>query len=400
MKLRLYRKAGTVYEDQKSEQDSEFYCLVDAVKYIMHLLEQILDHQSDERAANSAGYRIRASPWSQLEGYDFMDIATKSDVIRPVATTLQDDGLAWIELTRAIHAPVLFGKGFGELLQPVLEDGSRGYCMDCHWNISAPTQRDMLAVSMSEVERVVERRGAKSGIHWRLFDDFPLTVSPDLFTHSSKDSTRGCCQQPVQTICRCEGPDPLKGQDTSEQKASGFLPRLISKMSNRKNMAASSNQEVSIIPLDISAGGILLGMKRLQKPALGKAGTATQTIALREGHAGTQNATISDEGTSSPRFVVSATSSNQEVTQDADSRSQNTTESTAATELSNLASPAFPGHIESRALDESKAYDQVSTTKPGIAKASSISSKSDDYCRRRRAARRRASVEGNKLILK
>ena len=62
MKLRLYRKASTVHEEGKAEVDADFYCLVDAAKYIMHILEQIVDHQADERAESSVGYRIRTSP--------------------------------------------------------------------------------------------------------------------------------------------------------------------------------------------------------------------------------------------------------------------------------------------------------------------------------------------------
>jgi hypothetical protein len=264
MKLRLYRKAGTVHEEGKAE-DADFYCLVDAVKYIMHLLEQIFDHQADERAESSVGHRIRTSPWTQLEGYDFMDIATKSDLLWPRATTLHSGGEGWVAFTRTIHAMTLFGKGFGELLEPVRGSGDRTHCVKCCWNSHVPTQRDFLAVSVSELERIVERRGSKPDTYWRLVDNLYLEFPPELFSACSRNERRGCHQQRVQRIRQSTSHD--YEEKPEEQKEPRLLSRLISKMSRRHEKKISVREDTTC--LDISAGGVLLGMtaKRLQKNA-------------------------------------------------------------------------------------------------------------------------------------
>jgi hypothetical protein len=72
--MRLHRKAGRSREEGQPESDSDFHCLLDTVKNIKYMLEQIFDHQTDERSEISAGYRVRMSPWKQLEGFDFMDL--------------------------------------------------------------------------------------------------------------------------------------------------------------------------------------------------------------------------------------------------------------------------------------------------------------------------------------
>jgi hypothetical protein len=49
LKIRLHKKAGKSNEGGEPEEDADFHCLVDTIKNIMHILEQIFDHQIDER---------------------------------------------------------------------------------------------------------------------------------------------------------------------------------------------------------------------------------------------------------------------------------------------------------------------------------------------------------------
>jgi hypothetical protein len=162
--------------------------LVDTIKFIMHMIEQIVDHQADMRES-SVGYRIRRSPLLQMEGFDFKDISMEAGLIYPRATTFCADAEGWVGLTQAIHAPTLFGRGFGHLLEPTgLEEGldgtHRSRCYKCFWNEPVPPDRDLLAVPGSELERIVKNRGSKPEANkqaWRVVNDLYLKISPESF---------------------------------------------------------------------------------------------------------------------------------------------------------------------------------------------------------------------------
>lgn len=227
---------------------AEFVHLVDTIKYTIHILEQIFDQQADKRES-SVGYGIRVSPWAQMEGFDFKDIAMQSNRISPRATALQPDGEGWVKLAREIHAPTLFGTGFGDLLQPVPpSQGDRNQCMKCHWNGDMPPGRDILAVAGSDLERIIERRSEKTAHRWRLLNELYLDIAPELFSacpdqHPHKKHP-GCQQRVVQI---------QHGPSKDEPRA---WEKLVSKIkSSRKGSQATTET-----PLDISAGGILLGM--------------------------------------------------------------------------------------------------------------------------------------------
>lgn len=264
MKLRLHKKLDSGDEVETEEKDSNFYCLVDAVKFMMHLLEQIFDHQADERAESSVGYRIRLSPSTQLEGFDFMDIATESDLIWPRATTLHSDGESWVKLTRAVNAITLFGRGFGDLLEPVCGSQVESRCEKCSWNSGVPLQRDILAVCVCDLERIVERRGRKADGHWRLVNDLYLDVPRDLFLPCSRHGHRGCQQRRVQEIhCLTSGDRSVGSQ--KQERQPGLWSRMFPKTSRNRN--GGSSPPIHQVAIDISAGGILLGtvQRRLQK---------------------------------------------------------------------------------------------------------------------------------------
>lgn len=332
MKLHLYRKASTVHEEGKAEVDADFYCLVDAAKYIMHILEQIVDHQADERAESSVGYRIRTSPWTQLEGFDFMDIAIKSDLIWPRVTTLHADGEGWVGLTRAIYATTLFGKGFGELLEPVRGSGDRNHCVKCCWNSNVPKDRDVLAVSISELERIVERRGSKADTYWRLVENFYLDFPPELFSACSRNEHRGCHQQRVQKIRRSANHNHEEKSE-EQKKEPRLLSRLISKISRRRDKTTSAGEDAA--SLDIPAGGLLLGMtlKRPKKNAQESKDAKKPVLTRGEGLSGPGAPASFEVGSLQ---VVSASSSSNTTTQDTSTTIQPNSESTSLTEPSRL----------------------------------------------------------------
>lgn len=67
--------------------------------------------------ADGIGFRARSTPWRLLKGFDFMDIATDEDPLRPRMTYLIRRGKGWVDLVRAIHAVTLFGGRFGDLIK-------------------------------------------------------------------------------------------------------------------------------------------------------------------------------------------------------------------------------------------------------------------------------------------
>ncbi|KAH8803460.1 hypothetical protein F5884DRAFT_712243 [Xylogone sp. PMI_703] len=130
-------------------------CFNDRVEEILHILEQIMSYE--EKAGGDG-----ATPRQQLEGFDFMNVATVKNWINPRVAILPTEGMGWVDFTKAIHAVTLFGKGFGELIRPT---NSKELCS--FWN-KVPVDRDYLTVCVSDVENILEMEGSKNGALWRL----------------------------------------------------------------------------------------------------------------------------------------------------------------------------------------------------------------------------------------
>ncbi|KUI74577.1 Tryprostatin B 6-hydroxylase [Cytospora mali] len=92
-------------------------------------------------------------------------------VIEPREATLGEDGEGWVGFTRAMRVPTLFGRNYGELWEPYPVLSRSGECATCYWNRTVPPMRDILAVSMADMNRDIERRGVKYAHYWRLVDD-------------------------------------------------------------------------------------------------------------------------------------------------------------------------------------------------------------------------------------
>ncbi|KAK2607654.1 hypothetical protein N8I77_006317 [Diaporthe amygdali] len=144
------------------------YSLKDRIEDIYEILEQIMTHQADVFSQDGIGFRIKYTLRRQLEGFDFMDVATDEDPLWPRVTTINARGRGWMDLTRALHAISLFGTGFGELLRP-----SQGLhdCFGCLNNIGVPKGEDYLAVCTSDLQELIEKRGSRNTSPWRLIDE-------------------------------------------------------------------------------------------------------------------------------------------------------------------------------------------------------------------------------------
>ncbi|KAL1855725.1 hypothetical protein Daus18300_011008 [Diaporthe australafricana] len=144
------------------------YSLKDRVEDIYEILEQIISHQADVFSQDGVGFRIKCSLRRQLEGFDFMDVATDEDPIWPRVTTIEARGRGWIDFTRSLHAITLFGKGFGELFRPAQ---GLDNCFRCLTNVGVPQGEDYLAVCTSDLKELLEKRGSMQTNPWRLIDE-------------------------------------------------------------------------------------------------------------------------------------------------------------------------------------------------------------------------------------
>ncbi|UNI20829.1 hypothetical protein JDV02_006880 [Purpureocillium takamizusanense] len=145
------------------------YTLRQRIDSICHTLEQIVAHQADVSSEDGVGFRVKTTLRRQLEGFNFMDVATDEDPIWPRVTTLRVTGRGWVDFARSIHAVTLFGSRFGELIRPATR--GRNACGNCLFNAEVPKGRDYLAVCVPEVEEILEKCGSQGTIPWRLVDD-------------------------------------------------------------------------------------------------------------------------------------------------------------------------------------------------------------------------------------
>ncbi|KAK4182303.1 hypothetical protein QBC35DRAFT_548396 [Podospora australis] len=178
-KLPLYKKPSTSKEalsvDEVGSQSGRImktqmnYTLGERVENICDIREQMIAHQADVSTQDGVGFKIGKTVRKQLEGFDFMDVATDEDPIWPRATTLRATGLGWVDFTRAIHAITLFGSGFGDLFRP--NSPHQGSCATCQLNIEVPKGKDYLAVCIPELADILQRRGTRNTGPWRLVDE-------------------------------------------------------------------------------------------------------------------------------------------------------------------------------------------------------------------------------------
>ncbi|KAL4802183.1 hypothetical protein BDV18DRAFT_67188 [Aspergillus unguis] len=160
------------------------YALKDRVEDILSTLEQIIDYRELIGIREKTGLNSKAT-LSNLEGFDFMDVATLEDEFPARYTHITPGCDAWIEMTKSIHAPVLFGYGYGDLVQP------RGPEVACPAWESVPTDSDYLTVCAEDLREIMRRKGNMRSQPWRVVDD--------LTWHSPGKTTEQCECEGVST---------------------------------------------------------------------------------------------------------------------------------------------------------------------------------------------------------
>lgn len=126
------------------------------VDEILERLRQAEDHR--QKLISEPGRPVKA-PWRKLlEGYNFHEIAcSDTTTVYSVSIELRFNGRAWIDFTRAISAPVLFGQGFGELIQNV--DRLSSAPVLCESRKEVPKNKDFLAATVQDLVMIKEELG-------------------------------------------------------------------------------------------------------------------------------------------------------------------------------------------------------------------------------------------------
>ncbi|PNP50211.1 hypothetical protein THARTR1_09200 [Trichoderma harzianum] len=127
------------------------YLVRNRIDELYETLEKIIDHQRD--ITGEGGKLLEDAPRKDLEGWDFKDIATKENPIKPLLAKIKTIGKGWVDFTRSIQAATLFGRGFGELIEPVNKTNLCGY-----WT-TLPSNKYYLAASMEDIKRIIDRLG-------------------------------------------------------------------------------------------------------------------------------------------------------------------------------------------------------------------------------------------------
>jgi len=138
----------------------------DLVIQTWHSLEQMIDHQM--KILKSPDVDIRLPGRDLLEGFGFMDIVEGNFPIRPQQLALKKSGKAWLNFTKTIGALVLFGTGFGNLVEPL---NTTTMCK--RWR-EVPTREEYLVICLSTLNKIFTRYSVinsepillAGGIYW------------------------------------------------------------------------------------------------------------------------------------------------------------------------------------------------------------------------------------------
>ncbi|RAH76927.1 hypothetical protein BO86DRAFT_235955 [Aspergillus japonicus CBS 114.51] len=142
------------------------------------LLEQAIDIRL--RAAkrhNPAGIQ----PRSLLDGWDIRDLIRENDRIHLRQTVLPYEGRSWVDLTRSIYAVTLFGRGFGDIIQPA--NWPQPFA---RWD-TVPTGRFYLTASARDIKNIAEVNGDPDSNPVRLTRDLLWCSTKASNTHRSQD---------------------------------------------------------------------------------------------------------------------------------------------------------------------------------------------------------------------
>ena len=126
----------------------------------------------------------------QLEGFEFMDVASDEDPLRPRVVTLTSSGAGWVDFARHLHAITLFGRGFGELYKT-----SMSICQP--WT-EVPKGLDYLTACTEDLKGILKIQGDTKKNPWLLVDKIHWHNPDTIFgpcKSRGKNKTKKCCDR-------------------------------------------------------------------------------------------------------------------------------------------------------------------------------------------------------------
>lgn len=130
-------------------EKKNYLCLEDRVEELYDTLEKIMDYEVGIATPSSAK---SSRPRKYLEGWDFNDLATCRDIFYPRVAKLETIGKGWVDFTRAIHAVTLFGRRFGEVIEPISTSS-------CNKWTELPKAMYYLAASIHDLKEIMDMDG-------------------------------------------------------------------------------------------------------------------------------------------------------------------------------------------------------------------------------------------------
>lgn len=180
---------------KEPETRYRYYRLENRVEHIYNILDKLIEHQTN--AEQRSGLRLHTRPRRHLEGWDFKDLAADGDPFFARVATLNALGKGWVDFIRSIHAVVLLGRGFGELIQPQWTS-NRG----CTRWLTLPTKRYYLAARVSDLKEIMEDHGDAQANPMKLCDDVLWPVKHAAFQSCPCGATKLSLKhyEPVQAL--------------------------------------------------------------------------------------------------------------------------------------------------------------------------------------------------------
>ncbi|OKL58696.1 hypothetical protein UA08_06282 [Talaromyces atroroseus] len=203
------------------------------VEHFYDVLEKFIDSQ-----VHALGkYGNQDISRAHLVGWDFNDIIASRDPIYPRLATLDHMGKSWVDFSHSIHAIALFGRGFGEIIEPV-----GAFCS--YW-AKLPKDRSYLAACVSDIKEIIEAYGDPSSM--------PTQLTHNIIWHH--------IEQPFKT-CMCHSSHEGIHSDVTQV----LLPPTIS--------LEELHRPSRIVNLDI-AGAVIFGFNNGFKWYWGDTGDPT-----------------------------------------------------------------------------------------------------------------------------
>jgi hypothetical protein len=161
------RQSGNValYIRTEDGKPQEFWSEID------NILKDFETIRTEEAVRNWARGRMLRP--SRLQGWDFVDLATRKDIVRKRELPYGSEESPWWPIADAPSIVVLFGRDFGQLIGP---DPAKPPASSPGW-ASTPINADLLTASMPCVRQLA--RGVDG-----LDDDSCRQLTSELFWHS------------------------------------------------------------------------------------------------------------------------------------------------------------------------------------------------------------------------